>query len=60
MPAGPSLQLNNNEKNLILQALEESLWIQRDAATRLGITPRILNYKVKKYGITHPRWRKNK
>jgi DNA-binding NtrC family response regulator len=55
-----SLQLNNNEKNLILQALEESLWIQRDAATRLGITPRILNYKVKKYGITHPRWRKNK
>lgn len=55
-----SLQLNNNEKNLILQALEESLWIQRDAASRLGITPRILNYKVKKFGITHPRWRKNK
>lgn len=56
----PSLQLNNNERNLILQALEESLWIQRDAAARLGITPRILNYKVKKFGITHPRWRKNK
>jgi two-component system, NtrC family, response regulator AtoC len=55
-----SLQLNNNERNLVLQALEESLWIQRDAATRLGITPRILNYKVKKFGITHPRWRKNK
>ena len=56
----PSLELNNNERSLILQALEESLWIQRDAATRLGITPRILNYKVKKFGITHPRWRKNK
>lgn len=55
-----SLELNDNEKNLILQALEESLWIQRDAATRLGITPRILNYKVKKFGITHPRWRKNR
>ncbi len=55
-----SLELNNNERNLILQALEESLWIQRDAAARLGITPRILNYKIKKFGITHPRWRKNK
>lgn len=55
-----SLELNNNERSLILQALEESLWIQRDAAARLGITPRILNYKIKKFGITHPRWRKNK
>jgi len=55
-----SLELNNNERSLILQALEESLWIQRDAADRLGITPRILNYKIKKFGITHPRWRKNK
>lgn len=58
--APSSLELNNNERSLILQALEESLWIQRDAAARLGITPRILNYKVKKFGITHPRWRKNK
>ena len=55
-----SLQLDHNEKNLIRQALEECLWIQKDAAARLGITPRILNYKVKKYGITHPRWRKNR
>jgi hypothetical protein len=26
----------------------------------LGISPRALNYKVNKFGITHPNWRKNK
>jgi len=25
----------------------------------LGITPRALNYKIKKLGITHPHWRRN-
>jgi len=49
-----------SEKELILNALEESLWIQKDAAEKLGLSPRTLNYKIKKYYITHPRWRKNK
>ena len=49
-----------SEKELILNALEESLWIQKDAAEKLGLSPRTLNYKIKKYNITHPRWRKNK
>jgi transcriptional regulator with GAF, ATPase, and Fis domain len=52
--------LEDNEKSLIQQALDESLWIQKEAAARLGITPRILNYKIKKFGITHPRWRRNR
>jgi transcriptional regulator with GAF, ATPase, and Fis domain len=52
--------LDKHEKELILEALEESLWIQKDAAKRLCITPRALNYKIKKYGISHPRWLKNK
>jgi DNA-binding NtrC family response regulator len=52
--------LDEQEKYLILNALERSLWIQKDAAERLGITPRALNYKIRKFGITHPRWRKNK
>jgi transcriptional regulator with PAS, ATPase and Fis domain len=59
-PFRQALQLDDNEKSLIQQALDETLWIQKDAAARLGITPRILNYKIKKYGITHPRWRKNR
>jgi DNA-binding NtrC family response regulator len=48
------------EKEMILKALEENLWIQKDAARRLDISPRALNYRVKKLGISHHRWRKNK
>ena len=50
----------DQEKELIYQALEKNLWIQKDAARELGITPRALNYRIKKLAITHPRWRKNK
>jgi DNA-binding NtrC family response regulator len=63
-PAGPepstTRHLQTHEKEVILRALEESLWIQKDAAQRLGISPRALNYKIRKLGLTHPRWRKNK
>ena len=52
--------LSEHEKDLILKTLEETLWIQKDAADKLGISPRALNYKIRKLGITHPRWRKNK
>lgn len=40
------------EKHHILNALEESDWVQLKAAKRLGISQRILGYKIKKYGIT--------
>ena len=56
----PVESLVDRERETILKTLEECLWIQKDAALRLGITPRSLNYKIKKYGITHARWRKNK
>ena len=52
--------LKDHEKEVIIKALEESLWIQKDAAERLGISPRALNYKIRKLGITHSRWRKNR
>lgn len=39
------------EKGLILEALEASGWIQARAARALGISQRVLNYKIKKYGI---------
>jgi DNA-binding NtrC family response regulator len=48
------------EKELIYGALQKNLWIQKDAAAELGLTPRALNYRIKKHGITHDRWRKNK
>ena len=56
----PIHSLNDQEKDMILKALEKSLWIQKDAAKLLGIIPRTLNYKIKRFGITHARWRKNK
>jgi len=45
---------------MISNALEDNLWIQKDAAHQLGITPRALNYRINKLGITHSRWRKNR
>ena len=61
-PAAPAvLRLTAaQEKEMILQALEENLWIQKDAARQLDISPRALNYRVKKLGIAHHRWRRNK
>jgi DNA-binding NtrC family response regulator len=58
--SGDYQTLVNIQKKSIREALEKSLWIQKDAALRLGITPRTLNYKIKKFGITHPGWRKHK
>ncbi len=52
--------LAEQEKELILRILEESLWVQKNAANKLGISPRALNYKINKLGITHPHWRRNK
>lgn len=59
-PRATVQHLDEQEKSLILEALEKSLWIQKDAAALLGVTPRVLHYKIKKFGITHARWYKNK
>ncbi len=52
--------LAGQERDLILRVLEENLWVQKNAAKKLGISPRALNYKIGKLGITHPHWRRNK
>ena len=57
---GANGSLAGQEKDLILKVLEESLWVQKNAAQKLGISPRALNYKISKLGITHPHWRRNK
>ena len=49
---------DQEEKELIFRALEKNLWIQKEAARELGLTPRALNYRIKKHGITHTRWRR--
>lgn len=39
------------EKAEILNALRESNWVMSKAARRLGITERMIGYKIKKYKI---------
>lgn len=39
------------ETNEIIRALEESEWIMARAARKLGITERMIGYKIRKYGI---------
>ncbi len=41
----------NKERELIVDALKKTGGRQRKAATELGLTERILGYKIKKYGI---------
>jgi DNA-binding NtrC family response regulator len=64
-PASPApskhLRLSDEEeRQMIFRALEKNLWVQKDAARELGLSPRALNYRIQKHGITHARWRKNK
>ncbi len=39
------------EKEEITKALKESNWVRAKAARTLGITERIIGYKIKKYEI---------
>jgi DNA-binding NtrC family response regulator len=53
------ISLDEVERQVILQALERSDWVQKDAADLLKITGRVLNYKISKHKISHPSWKKN-
>lgn len=39
------------ERKEILTALSEAGWIKARAARRLGLTERMLSYRIKKYGL---------
>jgi len=54
------VQLEELEKQAILEALRINNWVQKEAAKFLGISSRVMNYKVAKYEIKNPRWSKNK
>jgi DNA-binding NtrC family response regulator len=54
------IRLEEAERQLIMQALERTRWIQKDAARLLGVSSRALNYKIKSFGITHPSWKQNR
>jgi len=59
LPAeGVSLQ--QVEKCLIIQALERSNWVQKEAAKLLGLSRRVMHYKIEIHGIKNDKWIKNK
>ncbi len=43
--------LEEIEKSMVLEALEQNGWVQARAARMLGLTPRQIGYKMKKYRI---------
>ncbi|MDA8079532.1 MAG: hypothetical protein M0Z79_11405 [Nitrospiraceae bacterium] len=51
-------KLKQMEKEEIVNALKECNWVMAQAARKLGITERMIGYKVKKYGlrIKEVRW----
>jgi Nif-specific regulatory protein len=49
-PLGASLQ--EIEREELVKALERAGWVQVRAARALGLTPRQVAYKMKKYGIS--------
>lgn len=50
----PPLSLEGGERKLIMEALERANWVQKDAAKLLGISRRVLHYKIRKYSIEIP------
>ena len=59
IPAG-GLRWEEMEKDVLVQALSMCGWVQKEAAKLLGLSTRVMNYKVKQFGITHPTWKQNK
>ena len=56
-PSG--VPLKEIERSALMEALKMSNWVQKDAAELLGISPRVMNYKIKTLHIEFPRGRRS-
>jgi DNA-binding NtrC family response regulator len=54
------VHLEDVERSFVLQALKRTGWVQKEAAKLLNVSSRVLNYKIKRFGITHPSWKQNR
>jgi DNA-binding NtrC family response regulator len=52
------IPLEEIERQAVVEALRMSNWVQKDAAELLGISPRVMNYKIKILNIELPRSRR--
>ena len=50
--ASGSTPLRTMERNEVIAALRRNGWVQYKAAEELGITPRQIGYRIKKYGLS--------
>ena len=55
-PSG--VPLEEIERQAVVEALNMSNWVQKDAAELLSVSPRVMNYKIKTLGIVLPRGRR--
>jgi DNA-binding NtrC family response regulator len=44
-------KLEETEKDMVIDALKKSRWVQNEAAKTLGISRRVMHYKIKKFNI---------
>jgi two-component system, NtrC family, response regulator HydG len=56
----PGWTLADVERALVVEALQRSGYVQKEACVRLGVSRRKLNYMIRRMGITHPSWRRNR
>ena len=59
LPPG-GMCLREVERELVLEALRRTGFLQKDAASLLGVSRRKLNYMIRRMGITHASWRRNR
>ncbi len=55
----PPLDLKKMEREKIIEALRQSGFVQKKAAEILGVSPRVLNYKIKVHGIDWKRMKED-
>jgi two-component system response regulator AtoC len=54
------IALEEIERLAIEEALRRCGYVQKDAARLLRVTRRQLNYAIRRMGLTHPSWRRNR
>ncbi|MFZ5798469.1 MAG: helix-turn-helix domain-containing protein, partial [Thermodesulfobacteriota bacterium] len=54
--AAPRMSLEEIERGEIEAALKRHGWVQARAARELGLTPRQMGYKIRKYDLSRPQF----
>ena len=54
------VSLREVERELVIEALERTGYVQKDAAKLIRVSRRKLNYMIQRMGITHSGWRRNR